>query len=404
MKKSKPVISWDFDGTLYNPYKGSLIKETYKIFKEQADSRKYNMVVTTFRAKKWCKEIKKLLPEVDKIIATNSWRKAPFIQKELINKGYNVIKHYDDDRDTIYDLAFKIDESVYVYDDDFWELPIDLNIIRHRKKEHIKNLKVNKRETFNMKHFILQKNVYFYGDIHNYPWNIIDKIKTHKDGSAHIILGDIGLGFKLEDVLNPSDELKEVMLRTVKFLQECLIESNQQNSMIYLFRGNHDDPFYFTNEEEIDKIHIKYPNIRIIRDFEEVEFANGKEGIVIPGGISIDRSNRIKNCSYWSDELIHYDKLDNVNRTYDFILSHSGPVPISIQEKDKRGCPSIVTYYANWDSELLNTITIEADFWLRAIEKIKPANIYCGHYHVSEVNKLENYEIRFLNIDEEFKY
>lgn len=403
MKKSKPVISWDFDGTLYNPYKCSLIKETYKIFKEQADSGKYNMVVTTFRSKKWCKEIKKLLPEVGRIIATGGWRKGPFIHSNLVSKGYKILKHYDDHRDTVFDMTWEADESIYVYDDNFWESPLDLTNIKHQNKGKIKNLKVNKIDTFNVKHFILQKNVYFYGDIHGSS-SFLKQVKNHEDGSAYIILGDIGVGFKwLEDPDSP-EKVKEKQLRIVRELQNALVEFKQPNSVFYLIRGNHDDPFFFIDPETIDEIQYKYPNIRIIRDFEEVEFKNGKEGIVIPGGISIDRSNRIENSSYWPDELIHYDKLDNVNKTYDFIISHSGPVPHSIAERDRRGCSSIVTYYSNFDKELKNTIAEEAEFWKRAIEKIKPANIYCGHYHVSELNKLENYEIRFLDINEEFKY
>ena len=37
-------ISWDFDDTLYDPYSGQLIGQTYKIFKNQLKSSGLNIL------------------------------------------------------------------------------------------------------------------------------------------------------------------------------------------------------------------------------------------------------------------------------------------------------------------------------------------------------------------------
>lgn len=43
-------ISWDFDDTLYDPYSGQLIGQTYKIFKNQLKSGA-KLCITTYSTK-----------------------------------------------------------------------------------------------------------------------------------------------------------------------------------------------------------------------------------------------------------------------------------------------------------------------------------------------------------------
>lgn len=115
MKKHKPVISWDFDNTLFNECKGKLIEGAYKLYKEQADSGKYTMLITTYRSRRWCRIIKKLLPEA-KILATGGYKKSIMLKGKYLMKGYNVIKHYDDDFYTINSINGAGINGVYVYD------------------------------------------------------------------------------------------------------------------------------------------------------------------------------------------------------------------------------------------------------------------------------------------------
>lgn len=256
-----------------------------------------------------------------------------------------------------------------------------------------------------MRHEINNKDIFFYGDVHGNVFNLLFDIETAPDGSAFIILGDIGVGFKaIYKNYTPTEEEQEYnAIKFFKCFQRVLEDTAKKNTRIYIFRGNHDNPVYFTGELKA-KIENEFPMFTIIEDYDEVVLNDGKVALVIPGGISVDRARRIENESYWKDELIHYDELDKINKEYEIILSHSGPTPQTIVENDKNGKPSIVTYYEKLDSELRNTLAEEAAYWDKVLKKIKPKNIFCGHYHVSEENTIDNCKIKFLDIDEPYKY
>lgn len=83
-------ISWDFDDTLYDPYSGQLIGQTYKIFKNQLKSGA-KLCITTYRYRDECETIEKLFPNIP-IFATGRESKV-----ELLRGLEGGVKsHYDD--------------------------------------------------------------------------------------------------------------------------------------------------------------------------------------------------------------------------------------------------------------------------------------------------------------------
>ena len=153
-----------------------------------------------------------------------------------------------------------------------------------------------------------------------------------------IIAGDIGLGFSPIDVY-----LKHYRILS-KFIASKDIE-------LYLIRGNHDDPSYFT-EHKIDM-----ENIFTLEDYTVLNIGDTNI-LCVGGGVSIDRKNRIKNYeykvkyyhdifkdikseeeitkeinksnTYWVDEMPIYDEktlseITSDGIKLDYIISHTSP-------------------------------------------------------------------------------
>lgn len=252
-----------------------------------------------------------------------------------------------------------------------------------------------------MIHDLRDKKIVFYGDIHMHVFDIVMDMYNREDGTVYIILGDIGVGFKRIYInRDPKDENAVIVFEDLKSHLKAL---EQPNSKVYVFRGNHDDPAYFTGELK-EKIENDFPFVKIIEDYDEIILNDGKTALVIPGGISVDRARRKTNESYWENELIDYKGIDKIDKHYDVIISHSGPVPQSIAKRDKAGEPSIVTYYSAVDTELYSTIAEEAKFWDKVLDKIKPEKMFCGHYHIDEVNEVNGCTITYLNIADAYEY
>lgn len=119
-------ISWDFDDTLYDPYSGQLIGQTYKIFKNQLKSGA-KLCITTYRYRDKCETIEKLFPNIP-IFATGRESKV-----ELLRGLEGGVKsHYDDHLTLCLELLnTKICQPVFIKH--HWmpnyDLPKELKII-----------------------------------------------------------------------------------------------------------------------------------------------------------------------------------------------------------------------------------------------------------------------------------
>lgn len=88
----KNVISWDWDWTLYNPHKKSIIQKTFDMFSEQR--KRMDVVITTYRSKDDINEIFDYLGDDIEVFCCGDVDKALYLK---YNMPYNVITHYDDD-------------------------------------------------------------------------------------------------------------------------------------------------------------------------------------------------------------------------------------------------------------------------------------------------------------------
>ena len=144
---------------------------------------------------------------------------------------------------------------------------------------------------------------YGVGDIHGDTAVLQLLIKCHElNNCTLILLGDIGIW----------------RYRDYKHYMALDALAAERNITIYAFRGNHDNPAFFNIDDKSSPIASrfwnKFTNFKYIPDLSVVTI-NGKRGIVIGGGLSIDRcfrhtfqssyrsySNLYKKNDWWVNE------------------------------------------------------------------------------------------------------
>lgn len=210
--------------------------------------------------------------------------------------------------------------------------------------------------------------VFFMGDLHGNPdalFTATEQIATCREPSSGmkqspcnlIILGDIGLGFDT----------------CTLFLREAFTELRDEGWNIYLVRGNHDNPLYWTEGVEGATV---LPDNKIVT-------INGKRVFVSGGGTSIDRSRRVLNRSYWEKEEIFVPKHvpREVGPVY-AVLSHTGPEPPVMHNK------FIIDDWLAADRGLGADLELER-IQVDRLASMRPKLWFYGHFHVNcrhEVN------------------
>ncbi len=149
---------------------------------------------------------------------------------------------------------------------------------------------------------------------------------------------------------------------------ENLLEINEflkeSNSILYIMRGNHDNPNFFK------KINILQSNIKLLSDNSILEIENHKI-FILGGGISVDRNERNKVGLYWTEESINIDfqlieKLDGI----DIVLTHKPPSYIF----DNFLADKFIDYWVKGDACLENQLSKERDLLRALYKKISKRN------------------------------
>jgi hypothetical protein len=214
------------------------------------------------------------------------------------------------------------------------------------------------------------------GDVHGKFDQLILKMKSVLEGNTDVNfvqLGDFGLGFE-----------KPVVDWNKLFDINSMLQKS--NSMMYVIRGNHDNPAFW-----VRGCAFQFSNIHFIQD-QSSQLIEDKLCYFVGGAISIDRTRRRQGIDYWSAEETYegfrglidiWDKID-ILFTHDVYHQCS---PYTISGSD------IVNHFASVDENLIGDLERSQSVMRSIYEDILKSNPkfswYHGHYHESHVTNNE---------------
>lgn len=215
------------------------------------------------------------------------------------------------------------------------------------------------------------------GDIHGNLFEIIDFINRFNLGKNDniIILGDCGIAWRKD---------KKDLDQNIKLWNEC-----GNGVKLYFIDGNHEN-FNILNSLPIENNMGKIAdNIYHLRRGQVYEFEN-KKILVCGGADSIDKYRRIENFTWWKEEAISQETIDDIPAGhYDYVLTHC--CPRSIFEKNR-------IYLSTLQFLDENKINHSSEDMLEQLKnKITFDHWFFGHYHINR-----NLDEKFTCLFEDF--
>lgn len=207
----------------------------------------------------------------------------------------------------------------------------------------------------------------FIGDIHGQFQIFLDLLKSKKYQSETLIqVGDFGVGFY------PIDQEYHHLNK----INSWLIKNN---NFLYVIRGNHDNPNYFTESP------FQLSNIQFLNDFDVLTIED-KTILFVGGAISIDRKMRREGVDYWKDEELPHI-IPDISQIYDgtsidIVCTHNCPTYTWPTELSP-----IIHKFVTYDKTLIRDLIDERKRLDLLYEKIKDFNGYdpkrwvYGHMH-----------------------
>lgn len=232
---------------------------------------------------------------------------------------------------------------------------------------------------------------YFLGDIHG-NFSVIESLcKYNKLRNSNIIqVGDFGIGFK--SVFSDRHDLG--------VLNRVLQDSNVY---LYVVRGNHDNPNWFTADHPINTTE-KFSNITFVCDYSILHL--GKHNILCVGGaVSIDRIYRnVNNLGHWEDERFSTPKPWLIPSAEDcdisVVVTHNAPAYCTPTNFN-----NLVYQYAANDVDLLTDLTEERSRITRLFELLlekghQIQHHFYGHFHFSNTEFINDTCHKLLDVNE----
>lgn len=236
------------------------------------------------------------------------------------------------------------------------------------------------------------------GDIHGYYKEFCHFLTKQKNiTNANIIIcGDFGIGFhKINYYITIFNKINKPL--------------KNNNIHIYAFRGNHDDPKYFSDNDLREAVLKSTTQIHIVDDYDIIK--NDEHTILCIGGArSVDKSDRWKwdnvtqkqiPYGWWEGEMIKdipdtFDKfICENNLNIDTICTHSSPEfcePLS-----KSG----LEFWSKYDETLIEDCDNERKLLANIYDKLKDKHEikqwFYGHFHNSYT--LINNNVLFRGLD-----
>ena len=224
------------------------------------------------------------------------------------------------------------------------------------------------------------------GDTHGLFQELVNlMVKKYKLTNINLIIcGDFGVGFYKPKYYNTLFKKINKLLR-------------KNNIHIYAFRGNHDDPDYFSNEEIQNIVLDGITNIHLVDDYDIIQ-SDTHSILCIGGARSVDKCQRWKwdfhtqtqiPCGWWEGENVKdipegfEDFIEKNNINIDIVCSHSSPdfcEPLS-----KKG----LEYWSKYDETVIEDCDKERALLTDIYNKLKEKNNikywFYGHFHHSYI-------------------
>lgn len=232
----------------------------------------------------------------------------------------------------------------------------------------------------------MNKQIILLGDIHGRIETLMANITKYGiEDSIIIQVGDFGLGFM------------NIGLET-RLLNELDNYLGSKDIILLAIRGNHDNPFYWTE----DRLSF-YDNIKLVKDYDTMVL-NGFKFLFIGGAYSIDRDGRKEGLDYWKGDrykglnLFWKEEVLNFKpellmglKDIDYVVTHTAPnlvYPFTTTQFDKKH-PQVREERNNM-SMLFNILNNNNN-----IKKY-----FYGHFHESNRKNVFDTEFILLDIDE----
>lgn len=236
---------------------------------------------------------------------------------------------------------------------------------------------------------------YVIGDVHG-NWNSMIRLIEQKDikDCTMVQLGDFGVGFisERQDRAN------------VQALNDRLAKLN---IMMYVIRGNHDNPAYFDGSWE-------FSNLKLVKDYTVIT-VDGDDILLVGGAVSIDRKPRLKDMteaakynidkeSYWYDENFVLDK----KRAHEikgcrYVITHTSPDFCWPDNKNGFG-PLVEHFILLGDTKLRDDLPLERRNLTKLYNILKENNViekwFYGHFHRTELTVKDGTDFHLLDINE----
>tara|TARA_R110000765_G_scaffold89285_1_gene170452 strand:+ start:722 stop:1354 length:633 start_codon:yes stop_codon:yes gene_type:complete len=202
-----------------------------------------------------------------------------------------------------------------------------------------------------------------------------------KENSLVIQIGDFGFGFSSTAY-------------QIGVLDECIKLLEEKNSELYIIRGNHDDPAFFTGTTK--------NRITALRDYTYLS-VNGEVWGFIGGATSIDRFARREGISYWRDEKFVFDA-DKI-QPCEVLFMHNAPQccePVASARELRKVVERFVPGVGNGalQNVMVKDLTEERDALQEAFYASNPRFFYYGHFHYSHEEKVNGCHCTLLDINE----
>ncbi len=211
------------------------------------------------------------------------------------------------------------------------------------------------------------------GDIHNdYKSLKIFQEKYSNDFNGIIQVGDFGYGFSYEKSMQ-NDKL---LHKDSKFLK-----NSSDDFKIYFIRGNHDNKNKILEDV---KSNIFNDCIEYIPDGIIKKIGN-KNCLFIGGAGSIDRESRLEGVSWWANETLNHEEMNNIidaiknnKEKIDYVISHDCPLFVNMGKHFERNI--IINEYCSFTRKFLNEV----------YDLVKPDKWFFGHWHINMTEKIDN--------------